>query len=211
MSAFVSGQSHFEPNYALKRPPSLEIINIDLQKDATVLKLSIENMVDGGYFCIDKETYITCDAGIRFKLSKLTGLPHCPGQYNFKRVGEIAYITLSFPPVPATTQWIDLIEECGEGCLAIYGICLDRHINSEINIGFRDMEKGRNTDAITKFESLRTELEDISNPILGSIYLNLITLYNNSGNTKKATELSIELRNLIIPHKELFLRGLKKQ
>jgi len=208
---YIFGQSHFEPNYALKRPTSLEILNIDLQKNATILKLSIENMVEGGYFCIDKETYLISDAGVKHKLDKLTGLPHCPGQYNFKRVGEKVYISLSFPPVSPTTQWIDLIEECGEGCLAIYGICLDRHINSEINIGFRDMEKGRSMDAINKFESLKTELKDSHNPILGSIYLNLVTLYNKTGNTKKATELSNELKNLIIPHKELFIMGLNKQ
>ncbi|MDX2414721.1 MAG: hypothetical protein QNK33_05990 [Bacteroidales bacterium] len=207
---FIFGQSHFEPNYALKTPQTLEIINIDLQKDATILKLSIENMVEGGYFCIDKETYITTDAGVKYKLSKLTGLPHCPGQYKFKRVGEIVYVTMSFPPVPGTTQWMDLIEECGEGCLAVYGICLDRRINSEINICFRDMEKGRNADAIKRFESLKSELKDSNNPILGSIYLNLISLYKVTGNQNMSTQLINEFQGIIIPHKELFLKSLNQ-
>ncbi len=203
-------QSHFEPNYALKTPQTLEIINIDLQEDAIVIKLSIENKVEGGYFCVDRETYLTTEAGQRQKLNLLSGLPFCPKQYKFKREGEIKYITMSFPPMEEGTQWMDLIEECGEGCLAVYGICLDRRINSEINICFRDMKKGRNADAINRFESLKSELKDSNNPILGSIYLNLISLYKETGNQNMSTQLINEFQGIIIPHKELFLKSLNQ-
>lgn len=211
ISAALTGQSHFEPNYALKSPQTLEVINIEFLPDQTILMLSIENLIEGGYFCIDKETYITTDSNKRYKLTKLSGLPNCPNQYKFKREGEIKYITMYFPAIPESSLWIDLIEECGEGCLTVIGLSLEPRINSEINICFRDMEKGRINDAIQRFEVLRKELKDSNNPILGSIYLNLITLYKKKGDSIKAEELSLSLKDIIIPHKELFLSGLDIQ
>ncbi len=205
----LSAQSIFEPNYALKNPMTLEIVNIELKDDVSLLNLSIENLAEGGYYCIDPLTYITTDKGEKLQLSDLSGLPLCPEVYKFSRVGEIKYITMRFPPVSKDTKWLDIIEECSDNCFAIYGLCLDIKLNTEINIAFRDIENGRMDAAISKFEEIKVSLKDKGNPILGSVYINLISLYEEAGKEEKAIELKLELQNLIIPHKEKFLALLK--
>lgn len=205
----LKAQSIFEPNYALKNPMTLELINIELKDDVTLLNISIENLAEGGYYCIDPATYLITDKGERFKLSELSGLPLCPDVYKFSRVGEIKYITMRFPPIGKDSEWLDIIEECSDNCLSIYGLCLDIKINTEINIGFRDIENGRMDAALKKFEDLRSQLKDKGNPILGSIYINLISLYEENGNSARVAELKNELQGLLIPHKEKFLILLK--
>lgn len=201
----LRAQSIFEPNYALKNPMTLEIVNIELKDDVTLLNLSIENLAEGGYYCIDPLTYITTDKGEKIQLSELSGLPLCPEVYKFSRVGEIKYLTMRFPPVAKDTEWLDIIEECSDNCFAIYGLCLDIKLNTEINIAFRDIENGRMDAAISKFEEIKVSLKDKGNPILGSVYINLISLYEEKGNSARVAELKNELQGLLIPHKEKFL------
>lgn len=205
----LRSQSIFEPNYALKNPMTLEIVNIEIKDDVTLLNLSIENQAEGGFYCIDPLTCIITDKGKKLELSELSGLPLCPEVYKFSRVGEIKYITMRFPPIEKDTQWLDIVEECDDNCLAIYGLSLDIKLNTEINIGFRDIENGRLDAAINKFEEIKTSLKDTGNPILGSIYLNLISLYKESGNQARANILKNELQGLLLPHKEKFLVLLK--
>ena len=104
------GQNYFEPNYALKTPGTLEILNVELKRDATVISASIENLIEGGYFCIDPETYIHDSGGKKLKLSNIIGLPLCPDSYRFKKVGELRYLTLTFPPLPQDTEWFSIID-----------------------------------------------------------------------------------------------------
>jgi len=205
----LSAQSIFSPNYALKSPITVEILSIETVADFTTVNLSIENQLDEGYFCIDRNTYITTDKGERLKLSSLTGLPFCPENYRFTHKGEIKFFKMKFPAIGMNTAWIDLIEECGANCLSIYGLSLDLSLNAELNICFMDIEKGRIDDAVEKFEALRIKLKDSGNPILGSIYLNLISLYEETGESQKANELKNELSGLMIPHKEKFMALVK--
>jgi len=208
-AGILKAQSIFEPNYALKNPMTLEIINIETKDDVTLLNISIENQAEGGYYCIEPETYLITDQGEKLRLISLSGLPQCPDVYKFKRVGEIKYVTMQFPSIKKGTSWVDIIEDCDDNCFSIYGLSLDYSLNAKINICFRDIEYGRIQEAITKFEELRIELKDSENPILGSIYLNLISLYEETGDTRKSAELRTELRALIIPHKEKFIILLK--
>jgi len=201
----AEAQSIFSPNYALKSPMTVEVLSIETVAGTTTVNLSIENQLDEGYFCIDKDSYIYTDKGSRIKLLSLTGLPFCPDSYRFTHKGEMKFFTMSFPAVEKNTDWIDLVEECGENCLAIYGISLDLSLNSELNTCFLDIDKGRTDAAIKKFESLLTKLEGSGNPILGSIYLNLISLYTDKGDKQRADILNSEFQGIMIAHKEKFL------
>jgi hypothetical protein len=208
-SVSTLAQSLFEPNYALKNPMTLEIVNIELKDDMSLLNISIENLAEGGFYCIDPLTYIITDKGEKFQLTDLSGLPLCPEVYKFSRVGEIKYISMRFPPIAKDTEWLDIIEECSDNCLAIYGLCLDIKLNTEINIAFRDIENGRMDAAINKFEEIKESLKGKGNPIQGSVYINLISLYEEKGNSARVAELKNELQGLLIPHKEKFIALVK--
>ena len=197
-------------NYALKTPETLEIIEIELGSEATLVKLSIENRVKEGYFCADKNTYLITDQGFKIKLERAIGIPICPQIYKFKAPGEKLYFTLHFPALPIGTSWIDLIEECGEMCFSVYGITLDPVLNKQIDEGFSKLDAGMTDEAILKFESLLSTLEGTNQGILGSIYLNLITLYENQGRDQESKEIYEKLLKSNIPHKELFLQNTRK-
>ena len=203
-------QSIFEPNYALKSPKTLNIANVEFSATATVLTLNIENKVDGGYFCIDRNTYLVTPSGEKLKLTELTGLPFCPDNFQFKRINEIKYFTMKFPPVKEGTKWLTILEECNSNCLSIIGLSLDAGLNAKLNLCFRDLEKGRRKDAIGRFESVRSELAGSGNPMLGSVYSNLITLYTEDGDRAKAEALRNELAKLDIPNKAMFLETVKR-
>ena len=199
------------PNYALKTPETLEIIQVELGTDATLISLSIENRVKGGYFCADNNTFIITDKGLKFKLDKAMGIAICPDIYTFKNPGERLYFSLQFPPIPVGSSWIDLVEECGEMCFSILGITLDPLINERIDKGFAQLDAGNNKQAIIEFESLISLLEKSNHGILGSLYMNLYTLYENQGDGQKAGIVFENLINSSIPHKELYIQNIMKQ
>ena len=205
ISLNIRAQNLSEPNYALKTPQTLEVINIELTEDLTVIYISIENQIEGGYFCIDRNTYLVTDREERVKMSELIGLPLCPESYKFTMVGEKKYVTMKFPGISKESGWIDLVEDCGDNCLAVYGLILDLSLNERINICFRELDNGRQNEAIALFESLREDLMDSNNPLLGSIYLNLITLYEETGNSEAINKLKTEFESSLFPHKERFV------
>ena len=211
LSVILLGQSIFEPNYALKSPRTLNIVNVDANANATTITFSIENQAEGGFFCIDRNTLLVTPSGEKLKLMELTGLPYCPDNFRFKRIGEMKYFTMKFPPLPASAKWFSITEICNENCLFVIGLSLDAGLNAKLNLCFRDIEKGRTRDAITKFEELRGELAGSGNPILGSVYLNLITLYGEAGERSKSDALRAELGRLQIPSRELFVENSKRQ
>ncbi|MEE4116956.1 MAG: hypothetical protein V2I37_12345, partial [Marinilabiliaceae bacterium] len=130
--------------------------------------------------------------------------------YRFKKVGELRYLTLTFPPLPQDTEWFSIIEECDMNCMAVYGICLDPEINEEINTCFSDIDKGKLAEAISRFEILRQDIIPESNPMLGSVYLNLISLYNDTDQPAKAESLIVEFNKLLVPFKQEFIKLLGK-
>ncbi|MCD4770647.1 MAG: hypothetical protein K8R35_10830 [Bacteroidales bacterium] len=209
VSINMLAQTFFEPNYMLKTPETVNIIYFELNSDATIINLNIENRIEGGYFCIDPNTYIITDSGDKIKLSESIGLPLCPDSYQFRSVGEIKYVTLKFPAIIKKVTWIDLIEECGENCLEIYGITLDQNLNSRIDYCFSEIENGNSDNAIEGFESILLDQKEKNHAILGSVYINLIELYREYGMNEKANLLINELERSLLPHKELLLKNLR--
>ena len=95
----VFSQTHNQPNIGLKNHETLEITKIAVSPEKTTIYLEIENHIEGGYFCADKNIYITYPDGGKVKLINAVGIPQCPDSYKFKSVGEKLQFTLTFPPL----------------------------------------------------------------------------------------------------------------
>ncbi len=205
----IKGQVVPMPNYSLKSPETLEIIETDLTAEATIVKASLENRIEGGYFCLDRKTYILTDKGMKARMVSVTGLPECPETYRFRATGEKVYFTIRFEPVPEGTIWFDIIEDCGDNCLAVYGVTTDAGINRKFNSGFMAFENGDNEDAIDIFDKLLVQLKPLNHALLGSVYHNLVILNDRLGRDDRVKELLEEIRSSAIPRKDLVIANLR--
>jgi hypothetical protein len=204
--AGVAAQTIFEPHYALKTPVTLNIISLEMTTRATVINLSVENRVEGGYFCADENSFLVTPGGIRLKLTGTTGIPACPELYRFASVGEVLYFTLRFPPLPANTTWFDLVEECGENCFSVLGIATEPALNEKMNECFRTVDSGDNKRAIALFEEILPRLERENHALTGSVYLTIITLSEES-DPELAARYRKKLSSSSVPHKEKMTGG----
>ncbi len=121
----IYSQTIVKPNYALKSHETLEILKVDAGPTKTVINFSIENRIEKGEFCADKNIFIIYPDGTKLKLTGSTGIPVCPATYKFKYIGEVLGFTLSFPPLKPGTGWIDIVEDCESNCFSFYGVSLN--------------------------------------------------------------------------------------
>lgn len=203
----VFGQAIFEPHYSLKTPSTINLISLEMGGDRTILNLSLENQVLGGYFCADNNTYIITDNGERLKLLKAIGIPLCPGVHRFKEIGEILYFTLEFPATDPLPEWFDLEEDCGDLCFSILGIATDQGLNRKMDDCFQELDMGEAEKAASMFEQLLPQLEKSNHGLTGSVYVNLITIYD-SLNSPKAEYFRKRLNESSVPHRDKFLNGI---
>jgi hypothetical protein len=178
-----------QPNFALKSPETLKIFKVEITPSKTIVSLSVENQrTEGGNFCADRNIYIIYPGGKRSKLLSSSGIPICPDTYRFKYVGEKLDFTLSFPPIESGTEWVDLIEECNENCFFFYGISLDRNLNRQIDAAFSLAEGDEPEKALVSFISLVEQTDSKNLGTEGLLYINIITLAKETGNTMKEKE-----------------------
>lgn len=181
-------QTFLQPNYSLKSHQTLNIIKVEARSEATIFYLSIENLIEGGSFCADKNIYIIYPDGKKSKLESSSGIPICPNAYKFKTPGEKLEFVLSFPPLKKGTEWIDLVEECSDNCFSFYGISLDNDLNKRIDDAFTLAENDEPVKAMVRFISIEEEY-DKSNPgVEGLLYINIIKLAVETGDDAKAGE-----------------------
>jgi hypothetical protein len=200
----------FEPNFALKSPETLNLVSYEIGINSTTINMSIMNLADGGYFCADKNTYIITDSGVRYRLSDLIGIPTCPEVYRFDKVGERLYFTLIFPAIDPKTGWFDIVEECGDMCFSVLGVTTSETINSRIDECFNLLEAGNSAEAARMFELILPDLEKVNHSLTGSVYLNLITIYNSLGDSRESIY-SKKLINSSVPYKQKFIDGLNRK
>lgn len=205
----ASAQEVVNPNYGLKNPRTLKIIRVQVKNDHTIIDLSLANEIEGGYFCISKNTFIEYGNGVKKKLKDLTGLPYCPETYKFSAAGEKVYFTMEFDNIPGSPEWFDIIEYAGENSLSVLAVTPDRKINERINAAFNAMDRQEPEDAIRIFSDLLPELQAKQHGLTGSVYINLAGLYS-------ANNMNNELKNLIsgfksspMPHKQKYMTLLK--
>ena len=204
-------QTIIKPNYALKSHETLEISEIEITAQKTVIFLSVENMITGGYFCADKNIFILYPDGTRSKLTASKGIPVCPDSYKFKTIGEKLNFELTFPPLKPGTQWIDLIEDCSENCFSFYGICLNSDLNRKIDDASVLAEKDDPAEALMNFIKIAGTIDNKNSGIEGLIYINIIKLAKETNNIQKASEWYTKLKLSGMSRNELYIKHLNSQ
>lgn len=180
-------QSVTKPNYGLKSHETLEISRIETSEGKTIVYLTIENRIDEGSFCADKNIFLIEPAGSKLKLQKASGIPVCPENHRFKSAGEKLNFTLTFPPLKSDIVCMDMIEECSDNCFSFYGIVLDKNLNNELDEAFRLAETGQQLKALEKFSGL-AENNRNNLGIEALLYFNIIKLWVQTGNKIQAGE-----------------------
>ena len=204
-------QTILKPNYGLKSHETLEIKKIECSSESVSVFLSIENRIQGGAFCADKNIYILYPDGEKSRLISSSGIPVCPDSYKFKTIGEKLDFILVFPPLKTGTEWIDLIEDCDENCFSFYGITLDNDLNKKINEGFELAESGETSKALISFIDLIGTIDNKNTGIEGLIYLSVIKLADEAGSKEVAAEWTERMRSSDAPRLQLYLRNLESQ
>lgn len=204
----IYAQTYNQPNIGLKSHETLEISKVELTEHKTLIYLSVENRITGGNFCADKNIFIIYPDGTRSKLISSSGIPVCPDTYRFKTIGEKLDFVLKFPPLKLGTDWIDLIEDCSENCFSFYGVTLDNDLNNKIDDAFTLVENKEQAKALVNFIKIADSIDNKNLGIEGLIYINIIRLAKETGNTVKAAEWYNRLKSSGIPRSELCIKNL---
>jgi hypothetical protein len=183
-----TSQTFLKPNFALKSHETLDIIKVEAKPGATIFYMSIENRIEGGTFCADKNIYIIYPDGEKSKLESSSGIPVCPDTYKFNTAGERLEFVLTFPPLKEGTKWIDLIEDCSDNCFSFYGISLNNTLNKRIDDAFVLAENEEPAKALISFISIAEEIDKDNRGIEGLLYINIIKLARETGDGAKAEE-----------------------
>lgn len=182
----VFPQTILKPNFALKSHETLEILKVEISPEKTTVYLTIENRIEGGSFCADKNIFLIYPDGSRLKLDRKIGIPRCPESHKFKNVGEKLEFSLIFPPLRAATEWIDIAEECSSNCFWLYGITLNNDLNRRLDEAFTTAAKGKPEDNILLFRNILEGFGKQDPGIEGSLYINIINSAVEAGNKDEA-------------------------
>ncbi|NMC41781.1 MAG: hypothetical protein GYA43_11550 [Bacteroidales bacterium] len=209
LSATMAGQTYIKPFYSSKTPETIELLRMETSPQSTTLYLSIENRIAGGYFCTDRRTYLYLPDKTKLRLTKASGIPYCPELHKFLSIGEKLQYELVFPPLPEMTKFVDLVEECGANCYAIYGIIPDNELTARLERLFSEAEAnspGKNMLLFIKF------LEENTNPgINGLLYVNIINAAVDAGNKADAEVWYRRLVSSDVPRRDFYIRLLNEK
>lgn len=207
----VVSQTYNQPNVALKSHETLEISKVEINSNATTIFLSVENRISGGYFCADKNIFIIYPDGTRSRLTSSKGIPVCPETYKFKAIGEKLYFELTFQPLKQNVRWVDLIEDCSDNCISLFGICLDSNLNKNIDAASVLAENKEPAQALNSFIKIADSGDTRDSGIEGLIYVSIIMLAKETGNELKAAEWYKKLASSGIPRCESYIKNLNSQ
>jgi hypothetical protein len=213
LAAFFSaaaGQSVESPNYGLKSPLTAEIVRVDFNTDATVVWLTVMSDINNAWFCIDRNTFLVRPDGMKLKLTGLKGLPYCPSTYKFKRPGEKASFSLTFPPT-GLLPWFSIVEECVGGCLSFRGIVTDASLNNRLNEAFSLSGAGNTMAAYRIYEAIIAETDSLNLGIEGSVFTSLIMLDRSMGRQETARQWYNRMMTSDTPDLKFYLENLKRQ
>jgi hypothetical protein len=207
----VQSQNLSFPNFALKSHETLNISKVEITPASTIIYLNLENRIEGGSFCADKNIFITYRDGTRIRLISSKGIPVCPSSHRFKTIGEKLNFVLTFPPLKPGTQWIDLIEDCNENCFSFYGVCLNTSLNAKIDGASVLAENGESSKALAEFTKIANSEADKDSGLDGLIYMNIVKLSKETGNVTEAAKWYNKLKSSEIPRSGLYIKHLNSQ
>jgi len=201
----MHAQEIVQPNYGLKNPETIEVIRVRITGTQTLLDMSIQNQVRGGYFCIDENTYLEYGNGMKLKMKNVSGLPLCPDSYEFSSIGEKVYFTLAFDKLPDGIDWFDIVEYCDDNCFSVLALNLDEDINLKINTAFNAMDRLEPEIAIEIFRNMLPSLKSSVHGLTGSVYLNLVELLAANNLDDELRQLVSDFKASTMPHKQRYL------
>ena len=201
----MHAQEFVQPNYGLKNPETIEVIRVRITGTQTLVDMSIQNQVRGGYFCIDENTYLEYGNGMKLKMKSVSGLPLCPDSYEFSSIGEKVYFTLAFDKLPDGIDWFDIVEYCGDNCFSVLALNLDEDINDKINTAFNAMDRLEPEIAIEIFRNMLPLLQSSGHGLTGSVYLNLVELLAANNLDDELRQLISDFKASTMPYKEKYL------
>ena len=210
LTILAHSQSVINPNYGLKSLETLGITKIETTEEKTIVYLTVENRIEKGNFCADKNIYLTDPTGLRMKLQKAAGIPVCPQTYKFNSVGEKLSFTLTFPPLKGEPVYVNMVEECSENCFSFYNIVVDEYVNSRLDEAFSMAERGESLKAMNRFISM-AEAKDKTGSIRALIYYNIVKLATETGNTVKADEWYKKLNSPGLSSGRIYIEQLNAQ
>lgn len=176
------------PNYAMKSHETLEIKKIVTNDKGTTFWMSIENKIQGGAFCADRNIYLAYPDGSRSKIISSNGIPVCPDSYKFKSPGEKLDFLLVFPALKPGTEWVDLVEDCSDNCFSFYGLVTNNSLNNKIEEAFALAERKEPAGAMVGFIRIAEGSAKMNSGITPLLYINIIKLARETGNTVRAAE-----------------------
>jgi len=182
----IFSQTINQPNIGLKSHETLELKKIEITPEKTVISLQIENRIEGGKFCADKNISIIYPDGSKIKLINAVGIPQCPDTYKFKNIGEILRFTVTFPPIKTGTEWIDIVEECSDNCFYFYGVTLNYDLNRRLDEAFIIAAKGEPEKNMLLFRNILESVDKQNHGIEGLLYINIITAAVEAGDKIEA-------------------------
>ncbi len=162
------------PNSALKSHETLLISKVEMSQEKTVVHFSIENRIENGNFCADRNIYLVDQEGKKYQIRKTSGIPVCPDTYKFRSIGEVVRFTLEFPPLAQGAKWFDIIENCTDNCFWFYGVTLDNELNKRIDEAFLKASAVTPAENMFLFKSILDDIDSQNLGIEGLLYLNII-------------------------------------
>jgi hypothetical protein len=204
----LAAQSVLSPNYGIKSPQTAGIVRVDFNGDATVVWMTIMSDINNAWFCIDRNTFLVMPDGTRIKMKSLKGLPYCPATHKFKRPGEKAAFSLTFPPT-GMLPWFSVIEDCVGGCLSFRGVVTDPDLNRRLDEAYSLSDKGQDLAAYSLFEEIINETDSLNLGIEGSLYTSLILIDHRRGREAKARSWYDRMMTSDTPDLGLYLETLR--
>jgi len=208
----ADSQVYERPNFSFSSHETLELERVDVDTNQTRVYFSILSRKLGGSFCIDTSTYIKNSLGSdEYKLIESIGVPDCPDVHKFSIVGKKLSFILVFPPIGREIRYIDVIENCQESCLSVRYILLDKVINEKINDALNLYESRKLEESLAAFQDLLLSHNDNVSPVFGSVYLYMMSINYELGQSKEIRRLYNELDQSSIINKEEILEEARYQ
>jgi hypothetical protein len=202
----LQAQVYDKPSFSLTSHPTLEITNVVKWGDQTVVNIRVQNQRISGTFCFDRESFLRNSLGEgEWKLVSLDGIPACPDQHRFKSIGEVLEFSLVFPAIPDEVTYIDLMEGCEDACVSVKYILLNEDMNNRINEGFNLYETGRLSASLQVFEEIMASGYDNHSPVFGTLYLYMMSIQYELGNSKEVRRIFQELKESSIAGRDEFI------
>ncbi len=200
----IFSQELIKPNFAIASHP-MKVEKISNINDFTIIELSIENQVNNGYFCADKNIILRDILnGKEYKLIKSEGISVCPDSYKFTYVGEVLRFKLYFLKIDKSVKYIDIIENCNANCFYIKGVVLDKKLNNNIDTAYEYYKKDKLDFSLAAFRMVANNSHDYP---YGLFHYNIAQIYAEKKDFKTAKKWYEKIINSDFKDKkELILR-----